>query len=503
MAGILSMVLSWFGSARANAAERADTTASIPPAPREQASELLARGETMQAERLMLAYADDLKRRLGPNHPAYAKALFLLSSVRLNIQDFDGGIEALREAAAIPGADHQTRRDQITYGWNLGMVLSRANRLEEAEQVLRSNLENRLAFYGREHAGYAFGLVNLAVVQWQLHRPADAVVLAEEAYSNLRGNNQKEQWEAAVLLGCVRGDLPVNDPEPFRNLREAEPGDMGIAVSKLREWTEYRPAVEMLPRLLALRDYLLAAGERYLEQAEYVQYLIVQAAKAAKRHEVRIDALLWLIARHPEASDDSVDLRVGLANARQDLGDTPGELLAFDQACAVAQHVPGKVYSDTLRNSGLAYRDAGQLEKGIALMRQALALARERQLPEQIGRACIALGVTLQHAKRIDEPLVLLKEGVEKLPLFDSIMIAGYSHIRAIEMGLTDCCEASGDYAICRALMEYTNRTVSEGLVTKVTKNGQEYVYKTSRDPTPEERQLLSRIIAHARAASR
>jgi hypothetical protein len=79
-------------------------------------------------------------------------------------------------------------------------------------------------------------------------------------------------------------------------------------------------------------------------------------------------------------------------------------------------------------------------------------------------------------------------------------MICGYSHIRSIEMGLTNCCETSGDYAITRALHEFINKEVAVGLVEEVNREGKSYTLKTTRAPTAEEQQLLDQVLAHARA---
>jgi hypothetical protein len=60
-----------------------------------------------------------------------------------------------------PGA----RKDRLTCQLNLGVVLAVTGRPAEAEAEteLGRTLQERLAFYGREHAGYAVGLQALAL----------------------------------------------------------------------------------------------------------------------------------------------------------------------------------------------------------------------------------------------------------------------------------------------------------------------------------------------------
>jgi hypothetical protein len=62
----------------------------------------------------------------------------------------------------------------LSYRLNLGMVLRMAGRLDGAETELRHGAEDRLAFYGREHPGYAFGLEPLAEVLLQRGNASEA-----------------------------------------------------------------------------------------------------------------------------------------------------------------------------------------------------------------------------------------------------------------------------------------------------------------------------------------
>ena len=64
-------------------------------------------------------------------------------------------VECFRSACSGPvPTGPEVRKDFLTYQLNLGVALAMTGRLDEAETALRRNLQERLAFYGREHAGY-------------------------------------------------------------------------------------------------------------------------------------------------------------------------------------------------------------------------------------------------------------------------------------------------------------------------------------------------------------
>src|SRR5919109_1956500 len=63
---------------------------------------------------------------------------------------------------------------------------------------------------------------------------------------------------------------------------------------------------------------------------------------------------------------------------------------------------------------GVALAAAREVDEGISALREALALARERGLDEQIRRSSINLADTLHHAGRSEEALSVAREGLEE-----------------------------------------------------------------------------------------
>src|SRR5690349_18089422 len=123
---------------------------------------LLREGRLVDAEDLMTRELQAVTARHGQGSAAWASAQCDLGNVLLNADQLGRAVDCFRLAASVAGHDDESRKDRLTYRMNLGMTLRMAGRLDEAEKELRQGLEERLAFYGREHPGYAFGLEPLA-----------------------------------------------------------------------------------------------------------------------------------------------------------------------------------------------------------------------------------------------------------------------------------------------------------------------------------------------------
>src|SRR5690348_14572571 len=108
--------------------------------------------------------------RHGHGSVAWASAQCDLGDLLLDVDQVDRAIVCYRNATAAtaataaPAAPAAVRQDHLTFRLKLGDALRNAGRLAEAETELRQGAHDRLAFYGREHPAYAFGLVSLAEV---------------------------------------------------------------------------------------------------------------------------------------------------------------------------------------------------------------------------------------------------------------------------------------------------------------------------------------------------
>src|SRR5262249_52325265 len=140
---------------------------------------------TVAAEELVRQAVQAAERQSGPHSPAHASALNDLATVLLYLREPQRAVQALRRACAVYAPDDpQAGRDRLAYPLNPGYALTAAGDLDEAEQVLRDGLDGRRLFYGREHAGYGFGLEPLADLLLRKGKADDALKLADEAVGN-------------------------------------------------------------------------------------------------------------------------------------------------------------------------------------------------------------------------------------------------------------------------------------------------------------------------------
>jgi hypothetical protein len=127
-------------------------------APFDMACALLREGRLADAEQLMVKELQAAERRHGRGSPEWASAQCDLGNILLGGDQPKRAVECFRSACSGPvPKEPGARKDYLTYQLNLGLVLATTGRLDEAETELRRNLQERLAFYGREHAGYTSG----------------------------------------------------------------------------------------------------------------------------------------------------------------------------------------------------------------------------------------------------------------------------------------------------------------------------------------------------------
>ena len=118
-----------------------------------------------------------------------ALGAFAEGALLLFLGDHERAVACYRHAVAFdPGDDPEQRKRQLTLQSELAMTLERAGRPAEAEQVYLDGLERRADFYGREHAGYAFGLEPYGSFLARRGELDRALPLAQEAAENLDRN---------------------------------------------------------------------------------------------------------------------------------------------------------------------------------------------------------------------------------------------------------------------------------------------------------------------------
>src|SRR5206468_1013200 len=124
---------------------------------------LIQAGDEKKAEEAVLQAVRDAEAAHGAGSPQLARAYNDLGSVLMQLGRYGAAVEAFKGACDGPmPTEDPARGDRLTYRTNLGLALQYAGEFDEAEKILRENLDARKEAYGPEHVGYAFGQETLA-----------------------------------------------------------------------------------------------------------------------------------------------------------------------------------------------------------------------------------------------------------------------------------------------------------------------------------------------------
>ncbi|HEV7708524.1 MAG TPA: hypothetical protein VGP16_10055 [Asanoa sp.] len=413
-----------------------------------------------------------------------------------------------RVVSVAPGQDYEAAKDQLTYRLNLGMVLRMAGRLDEAETELRHGAEDRLAFYGREHAGYAFGLEPLAEVLLQRGNVGEARRVVEETVANFwRNGHERIATALALRAEIVRADgaegpLFVNmDQLPDHVVEQ-------VAASVLNRVGQGDPTIHqaVLTDLAAMLEARLGPDHQATLNA------LSQLANSGRDRgdqAGRADAIQRVLAAYDRQgrAEDALMAALGLAMAQSEAGDTEGSLQSYASAYDRAQRIGRpEVLSQVSRNWGLALKEAGQVGPAEQRLGEAVAQARRGGDGEALGRADVALGILLQHDGRLDDARRALEESLSILDPVHPDALVARSHLGAVLEGRTCGCgdmqatltDALGEFILTRLptdLLANLGVTIENGDV--------QIKVELRREPTEEELERLNGVVRSAHAEFR
>ncbi|GAA2382251.1 hypothetical protein Cme02nite_53380 [Catellatospora methionotrophica] len=478
------------------------------PTPIEAAFALLQQGRLVEAEELMARELQAVTAEHGHGSPAWASAQCDLGNVLLNADQLNRAIECYRNATTASSADPQFRRDHLTYRLNLGLALRMAGRLDEAESELRQGARDRLAFYGREHPGYAFGLESLADVLLQRGDVAQARQVVEETVDNLWRNGHPRVASALALRAEVMAVHPAGGPLFPQVDQLPEPMLEQVAESVLNRQGQGDPAV--FPTVLKA---LVAVLERRLGPDHQATLNALSALANSGRdrgdHAGRVEAIQRVLASYDRQgmAEQALMAALGLAMAQSEVGDEDGALHTYASAHTRAERIGSPVLvSQVLRNWGLALREAGQPQPAEQRLGEAVAHARRGSDGETLGRAGVALGLFLQHEGRLEQARPVLEEGLSVLdPVHPDAMI-GRSHLGAVLDGRTCGCGDMGT-TITDAFREFVIGRLPADLLARldvaVVDDDFKIDVELRREPTEEELQRLNAVVSSAYAEFR
>ncbi|HEV3164223.1 MAG TPA: tetratricopeptide repeat protein [Isosphaeraceae bacterium] len=460
----------------------------------------LAADDPQKAAAIIFGSVQDAQKLFGSESPQYADALFQLAQFFMAIDKLDLAADAVGKAAQVPVPGPEGRQKQLGYLRNQGEVLVQAGELQAAERIHRDGLQQRLEFYGPEHAGFAFGLEALAEVVWNLGRAEEALDLVQQAMAIFHRDGDPQFIPAFVLRAFIlrtlmptepvfefeRADDEVIDAMVEHTLSRAERSEPATAqsvlgnllgeVAAVRDLTDHR----LLPIANALADQARLAGDLEAWRGALESSLQFCAASGQDLIGVKVEQALAL------AQDVS-----GLeAQAEKTYRTALKRAKTFGDATLMA---------GLLRNYGLFLDQHDRSQEAQPKLQQAVQAARAGREPEMIGRCLVALGIQHQHAGRLSEAQPLLEESLSLLAPMHADALSGRSHLEAIKARRTcGCGDMAG--AMGQAIEEVIRRSLPPGLLKSVQLGeDQQIQVKLTRKPTDEEAQQLSAAMEAAR----
>lgn len=486
---------------------------SIPPL--EQAMELLRRGQTVQAEEVMLKATRTAEQRFGVTSYEHADAQNDLGMVLLHLGQAKRAVDAFQDACAGPlPLDREQRKSRLSFMLNLAQAQEEIGNTQEAEQVLRQALEGRRDFYGREHPGYAFGLEPLAALLMKQGRTAEARLLMEEVADIFRKSGHPRAAGALVLLAEARqAGGATNTPPAFAELTSMPfPLIEQVAAAAVGRMGDADPLV--LRSVLA--DLVEPLAARLGEDHQAVLNVLAtrvnleQSLGAQGDPVIRQEAARHILAIHERLGKETEvaqDL-MGLALALSDAGDLDGAADCYrDAAARAARQKDNRLLSQVRRNFGLYLAEQEQREEAETELRaavEAVPASRLAEDREMRGRALVALGIFLQHGERLDEARPHLEEAMQLLEPAHPDAIVGRSHLGAIVNGGSCGCGDTGK-ALADAFRAFVLPRLPDDLLEKLDvgfddEGGLSLSVSLRRTPTDGEVEHMNRVFQHALA---
>jgi tetratricopeptide (TPR) repeat protein len=481
----------------------ADAKSDISPA-LEKALTLIQAGDEKAAEETVIQAVRDADAAHGKGSPELAGAYNDLGSVLMQLGRYGAAAEAFRGACdgPIPAAD-PARSDRLTHQTNFGLALQYADRFDDAEKVLRENLDSRMTAYGADHVGYAFGQEQLADLLLHQKKANDALDLLNPAVATfLKHRHPRVAHAIALRAEALRANDRPDDPfgnlDPMPDEIIAEIGQVALSRTNLIDPALSRMVLGDLDKVLTKRF-----GENH---ALILRLVTAQADLEGEQGKAGDPRLRERAVRRAVSicdrlnqPKDAVQAVQTLARVQVDGGKPEVALATYADAVKRAEALgDAALLAQARRGWGQLLAALKRSEGAERQLRQAVVDADRAADASLAARMRVALGVFLQHAGKADDAKMVLEEGTGKLEPTSADAATARAHLAAISTGGPCGCGTSGE-ALAVALREHVRGRVPTDLLKDldVTFAGDDFDVKVrlSRQPSGEEQQQLYDVI--------
>lgn len=225
---------------------------------------------------------------LGPRHPDVASTLNSLATLAMGRQDFEGMVTLLSEASAIFRENNLGDSPQgQTIDSNLGIGLTRLERLDEAEPLLRAALARNRKAVGDTHPLVMASLNGLSQLERRRNNGAQAEALATEAVAIADKLLADSRDNAAVRQSLAAAQLINGHAQAARdNFSRSR-----ALLEKLGAQAEVRYAGAVLGQARAE----LALGEATAAEQLARSLIVREGAERTAASAPAVQAMAWAI----------------------------------------------------------------------------------------------------------------------------------------------------------------------------------------------------------------
>jgi CHAT domain-containing protein len=386
----------------------------------DQVVELYRAGKFTQAIPLAERYAEAMKARHGPEHPAYATALNNLAQLLHDTNRLSEAERLMRLALAIHekslGLEHTVVATDLN---NLAQLLQDTNRLSEAELLMRRALAINMKSFGPEHPDVAAVFNNLALLLRHTNRRSEAEPLMRRALAiNEKSFGSEHPLVAASLdnlAQLLQDKNRLNEAEQLMwralAIRETSFGpehpDVATSLNNLgqllKTTNRLREAEPLMRRALAIHEKSL--GSEHPDVATNLSNLAQLLHHTNRLGEAEPLYRRALLIRETSFGPEHPDVATSLNDLAQLLQDTNRRSEAeplMRRALAIHEKSFGPEHSDVTRdlnNLALLLHDTNRLNEAEQLVRRALAIDEKSFGPDHADVARDLTNVALLRAE--------------------------------------------------------------------------------------------------------
>jgi tetratricopeptide (TPR) repeat protein len=352
--------------------------------------------------------------------------------------------------------------DRTAYQLNHGIALLEAQRLPEAEAVIRQNAQERAKVFGVDHPEYGLCLEYFAKTlagQGKIQEAAQAIDAVMGSYWK---HNVPRLGHALFLRSVLSLEIRP-DEDPFASLQLPASAIVEIAEQLLQD-LDRNPASVLNHRPIRSIPLLKGLLKKLESIPETPPLLLLQTKASLARQYERMDpkspdriplirslAAFWTTQDNlPESFHAHLHLALCLADQETGFGET---LQAFHDAIRISANLTGLERSVAFRQYGLFLLRNERWKEAEAQLKAALRESERLQNQELIGRAEIALGILDVSSSEFISGIEQLERGLTSLKPTDADALLARRYRAGARQAVAEP-RGTLDEALCEAFSE-------------------------------------------------